>query len=438
MLQSLAAPTRDRFLDSLSAPELDFLLHDWQFWSRPDQWPPSICESAALWRTWLILGGRGAGKTRSGAEWVRMNATTMKEQNGFRRFALIAETIADARDVMVEGISGLLAIHRDDERPRYEPSKRRVSWPNGAMAWLFSAEDPDALRGHQFDAAWCDELCKWRYGEESWDMLQFGLRLGQRPQCLITTTPRPMPLLKRIMGEATTVVTRASTQANRANLAPGFIETILALYEGTRLGRQEIDGDILDDHPDALWNHRQFDDIRRDRVPVALRRVVIAVDPPVSSGPKADSCGIVVAGRDADGCAYILADLTVQGYTPLGWARHVAAVWRRHEADCLIVEANQGGDLVRTLIHQIDATIAVKAVYARHGKATRAEPVAALYERGRVFHVGRLGDLEDQMCSFSLTNPSRFGSPDRVDALVWAVTDLLLRDIDTAPRIRAL
>lgn len=384
-----------------------------------------------------MLGGRGAGKTRAGAEWVRAHARALPEA----RIALIGETLADARTVMVEGVSGLLAVHPPGARPLFEPSKRQVTWPCGAVAHLFSAEDPESLRGPQFTAAWSDELCKWRRPQETWDMLQFGLRLGDAPRQVVTTTPRPVPLIKALLSDARTVVTRVATSANAANLAPSFLEAIVGRYRGTRLGRQELDAELLEDREDSLWPRAL---IERHRVSVApeLSRVVVAVDPPASSGARADACGIVVAGRAAawpgqDARAYVLGDETVEGARPLDWARAVVAAYRRFEADRIVVEVNQGGELVETVLHQVDASVPVRPVRASRGKVLRAEPVAALYERGLVSHVGMLPALEDEMCDFGLDGLSGGSSPDRVDALVWALTDLCLRSAGE-PRVRAL
>ena len=421
----------------LSPSELTALHYDFEIWARDDQLPPASSEDGASWTTWLMLGGRGAGKTRAGAEWVRAHARALPEA----RIALIGETLADARTVMVEGVSGLLAVHPPGARPLFEPSKRQVTWPCGAVAHLFSAEDPESLRGPQFTAAWADELGKWRRPQETWDMLQFGLRLGDAPRQVVTTTPRPIPLIKALLSDARTVVTRVATSANAANLAPSFLEAIVGRYRGTRLGRQELDAELLEDREDSLWPRAL---IERHRVAVApeLSRVVVAVDPPASSGARADACGIVVAGRAAawpgqDTRAFVLADETVEGARPLDWARAVIAAYRRFEADRIVVEVNQGGELVETVLRQVDASVPVRAVRASRGKVLRAEPVAALYERGVVSHVGMLPALEDEMCDFGLDGLSGGSSPDRVDALVWALTELCLRSAGE-PRVRAL
>lgn len=433
---------RNRLTAALAELErhyLDFLDQDWPFWARTDQLPPQLPSAAGSWATWLLLGGRGAGKTRAGAEWVRAvaaGAGTQGRQSPVR-IALVAETLADARDIMVEGISGLLAVHGAAWRPSFHPSKRRLEWPNGAVAYLFSAEDPDSLRGHQFSHAWCDETAKWRYPDQAWDMLQFGLRLGDRPQQVVTTTPRPIKLLKRMIADPSTVMTKAATRANAGNLAPGFLSAIAARYEGTRLGRQELDAEILEDNPHALWQRHM---IERARVmaPPPLARTVVAVDPPASSGDRANACGIVTAAAAADGDAYVLADSTVERASPTEWARAAVAQYHRHEADTLVVEVNQGGEMARAVIEQVDRSVPVRAVRATRGKWVRAEPVAALYEQGRVHHVGHHPGLEDQMCEFVSGLRGSHQSPDRVDALVWALTDLMLGAAAAEPRIRRM
>jgi len=381
-----------------------------------------------------MLGGRGAGKTRAGAEWVRSLVQRSDRGGEALRIALVGETFADARSVMVEGVSGLLAVHPPGTRPLFEPSKRQLTWPNGAVAQLFSAEDPESLRGPQFHAAWCDELCKWRRPDETFDMLQFGLRLGDAPRQVITTTPRPIPLLKRLLSDERSAVTRVATAANAANLAPSFLDAIVGRYRGTRLGRQELDAEILDDRPDSLWPRALIEDCRVARAP-ALKRIVVAVDPRASSGVKADACGIIVAGRGEDDRAYVLKDATLQGARPLTWASAVIAAYRRYDADRVVAEVNQGGEMVETVLREIDRSVPVRAVRAMRGKWLRAEPVAALYEQGRVAHVGAHPELEDEMSDFGADGLSGGRSPDRLDALVWALTELMLREA-VKPRVR--
>ncbi len=367
------------------------------------------------------MGGRGAGKTRAGAEWIRARVEDSNHDTAYRHIALVGETYGAARAVMVEGPSGLLAIAPPDFRPEFIPSRQLLVWPNGAQAQLFSAERPDSLRGPQFDGAWCDELAKWRYDEKTWDMLQFGLRLGRMPRQVVTTTPRPTLLVKRLLGDPKCVVTRSTTEDNRANLAPNFLEDIVGRYKGTRLGRQELEAQLLEDVSHALWSHSLLDRQRCARAP-DLVQCVVALDPPASSGPKADACGIVVIGLGADGCAYVLGDRSVQGLSPTGWSRRVRDVYTEFSADALVAEVNQGGELVREIVLREAPEINFKPVRAVKGKMLRAEPVAALYERGLVFHVGRAEELEEELCAYS----GHGASPDRLDALVWGISWLLL------------
>jgi len=399
---------------------------------RLTQQPPR-CE----WHTWLILGGRGSGKTRMGAEWVNgiVHAlppfATLKAGN----VALVGETLADVREIMVDGPSGIIAASRI-ERPRFEATRRRLVWPNGAIASMFSSEDPDSLRGPQFSAAWCDEVAKWRNVQETWDMLQFGLRLGASPRQVVTTTPRPIALLKALIADPSVPVWRMKTAENASNLAQGFVKHVNDLYGGTRLGRQELDGELIEDNPEALWSRSQMDEVYCPDVP-ELRRIVVAVDPPASATKRSDACGIVAAGLDAAGIAWVLTDASFAPAKPHQWARRAISLFRTLEADIVIAEVNQGGDMVAAVIAAEDATVPVRAVRANRGKAVRAEPIAALYEQGRVRHAGRFPQLEDEMCDFSPTGLSTGRSPDRVDALVWALGDLMQRR-DGVPRIRVV
>ncbi|GJM01781.1 MAG: DNA-packaging protein [Rhodomicrobium sp.] len=425
----------DKNLKSLPIETLAALEHDWQIWARDDQLPPPL-EEEAPWHIWLLLGGRGAGKTRAGAEWIRAMALGLAPitEEPARRIALVGETLGDVRRTMIEGESGLLAIHPANERPLFEPSRRRLTWPNGSMAEMFSAEDPEGLRGPQFMAAWCDELAKWPNANETWDMLQFALRLGCAPRQVVTTTPRPTKLIKRLLKDEGTRIGRASTMDNAAHLSKGFMKNITSRYEGTRLGRQELAGELLQDRQDALWQRDALEAMRCSAAP-ELCRIIIAIDPPMTGSAKADLCGLIAAGLGADGRAYILADRSTQGLAPLKWAEAAIRLYHHYEADRLVAEVNQGGDLVETVLRQVDDTIAVTKVHAKRGKWLRAEPVAALYEQGRVAHVGPLPELEDQMCDFGPEGLSNGRSPDRVDALVWAVTDLLLKKTAN-PRLR--
>ncbi len=350
--------------------------------------------------------------------------------------ALVGETEHEAREVMVEGISGLLAVHRQDEQPQWVSSRRRLEWRNGAIAQTFSAEDPESLRGPQFSAAWCDELAKWRQAEATFDMLQFGLRLGERPRQVITTTPRPIALLKRLIADPHAAITRAGTAANAYNLAPAFLETVLSRYSGTQLGRQEIDGEIIEQRIDALWSRVQLELCRVEAVP-ALTRIVVAIDPPGSVQKGAGACGLVAAGLDEDGTIYVLADESAAGLSPQAWAMKAIALWRRLRADALVAEVNFGGDMVRAVIGAADRSVPIMTVRATRGKYVRAEPVAQLYEQGRVKHVGAFPALEDEMCDFGLDGLSSGRSPDRLDALVWAITALSF-GAKAEPRVRSL
>lgn len=378
------------------------------------------------------MGGRGAGKTRAGAEWVRSIAegTTPDQPGRASRIALVGQTLDQAREIMVFGDSGIMSLSPDDRKPRWVANRRMLIWPNGATAQIFSAHDPETLRGPQFDAAWADEMAKWPFAEETWHMLQFGLRLGQTPQACVTTTPRNSPILKELIALDTTVVTHATTFDNAANLAKTFLDEVSRRYVGTRMGRQELDGVMLTDVDGALWTQELIEQCGAPKAP-AMDRIVVAVDPPVTGHRGSDDCGIIVAGVVMDGPpqdwqAYVLEDATLSAASPKVWAEAAVAAFHRHNADRLVAEVNQGGDLVGDVIRQVDGAIPYRAVRATRGKATRAEPIAALYEQGRVHHVPGLGVLEDQMCL--MTNKGFLGqrSPDRVDALVWALFDLMI------------
>ncbi len=436
-LAALSQPAQQDVLAALVADDWDRLLYDWWFWARTAQLPPP-----GDWFCWLILAGRGFGKTRSGAEWIRAHAEGITPlaapEDAPARIALVAETWNDLRDVMVEGESGIMATARPDFRPKFESSKRRLVWPNGIMAHLYPAEDPDQLRGPQHHLAWCDEVAKWRLGAAVWANLLLGLRLGVQPRVCVTTTPRPIALIKSLIGQKTTVVTRGTTYDNRRNLAAGFFDQVVAHYEGTRLGRQELNAELLDDVPGALWSHGLLEQHRCRHAP-ALRRVVVGVDPPVTGGGQADACGIVVAGIDDDGYGYVVADRTLSGASPLEWARAVVKAYHEFNADRIVAEVNNGGDLVAAVSRQVDAGVSYRGVHASRSKQARAEPVAAFYERGMVRHCGFFAALEDQMCAFVAgvpwTGPGR--SPDRVDALVWALTDVMMAS-HAAPRFRMM
>jgi phage terminase large subunit-like protein len=390
----------------------------WVAKARPEQLEP-----LGDWLVWLILAGRGWGKTRTGVEWVHGHAV----MGTASRIALVAPTAADVRDVLIEGPSGFLNIASDSTRPLYEPSKRRLEWPNGATATCFSAEEPERLRGPQHDLAFCDEVAAWKY-PEAMDQLNFGLRVGIRPRKLITTTPKPTKLLKSIVNDPTTFITRGSTLDNKSNLAPSFMSSIIKKYSGTRLGRQEIDGELLSDTPGALW---QLDWLDRDRVEHlpfdGLARIVIAIDPAVTSGEDADETGIIAAGMDHAGEGYVLEDCSGR-YQPHEWAAVAIGMYRRWKADRIIGETNNGGEMIESTIRMVDPNVSYKSVHASRGKVIRAEPISALYEQGRVHHVGVFSELEDQMSAFTsdFSRSTAGYSPDRLDALVWALTELML------------
>ena len=342
----------------------------------------------------------------------------------------------DVRNVMVEGVSGLLAIHPARERPIYEPSKRRMTWKNGAVAELFSADETEGLRGPQFSAAWCDELAKWRGAEAAWDMLQFGLRLGDCPQTVVTTTPRPSVFLKKLMSDAATATVHLSTADNADNLAPMFLAEMTRRYAGSVIGRQELLGELVEASSESLWRRSWIEDARAARPP-EMRRVIVALDPPVTSTARSDACGIIVAGLGVDGRAYVLADRTIQGRTPDVWAKAAIAAYDDFAADRMVAEINQGGDLVIGVVQQFKPNLPIVKVRATRGKWVRAEPVASLYAEGRVAHCGRFDALEDQLIAFGVDGSVKGKSPDRADALVWAITELLLND-GVTPQIRRL
>jgi phage terminase large subunit-like protein len=377
----------------------------------------------------LITGGRGSGKTRLGAEWVNglVHGLPPFAAPGrrYRRIALVGETLGDVREVMIEGPSGIRTVARR-ERPHFEATRRRLLWPSsGAVAQIFSSEDPESLRGPQFDAAWLDETAKWKNAEDTFDMLQFGLRLGERPLQIITTTPRPTRLMKRLVADPAVRVTKLRTEANSGNLAAGFIAALERRYGGTRLARQELDGEMIEDREDALWSRAALE-AAGGGAAGEMRRVVVAVDPPASSGKASAACGIVAAGLDGEGNGVVLADATVETARPTEWASAAVRLYHRLGADCIVAEVNQGGDMVTAVLRTVDATVPVRAVRANRGKWLRAEPVAALYQQGRVRHAGRFPALEDEMCDFGPDGMSGGRSPDRVDALVWALTELML------------
>ena len=449
------AGERNGFFSRLSRQEQQNLLYRWDFWVRPEQKPP-----AGDWSIWLIMAGRGYGKTRAGAEWVR----SIAEGDGSARFALVGANYAEARMVMVEGESGLLSIAPPKQRPIWEPSLKRLTWNNGAQAHLYSAAEPEGLRGPQHSHGWCDEIAKWMnnagQAEAAWDNLKMGLRLGYRPQLVATTTPRPVSLLRALVKNGDIAVSRGRTLDNDLHLPVAFLTAMTADYGGTRLGRQELDGELIEDVEGALWTRAMIEgcrvgrdvvrvehsrdasdsgnrslDCARDERDMSLVRIVIGVDPPASK--NGDACGIIVAGLGADGKAYVLADASMEKASPETWARKVADAADHFDADRVIAEANQGGAMVKSVLQAAKISLPVKLVHAARGKVARAEPVAALYENERVHHVGAFPRLEDEMCGLLVgggyEGPGR--SPDRADALVWTLTELMLGKV-RVPRVR--
>ena len=403
--------------NDFSAALLAELETGWRSIARPAQLAPDGDD----WAFWLIMAGRGFGKTRSGAEWIIEQVAA-----DAKRLAIVGATAADVRDVMVEGESGILACSPPWDRPIYEPSKRRLAWPNGAIGTTYSADEPQRLRGPQHDAAWCDEIASWRY-PAAFDMLLFGLRLGAQPRCVITTTPRPVKIIRELLARDDCVVTRGSTSENAANLAPQFLSTIVKKYEGTRLGRQELEAEMLDDVPGALWTRDRIEELRRDTAPGAFRRMVVAIDPSGSGGDEADEVGIIVAAMGENDHAWIIADASGR-FSPIEWAKTAVNLYHRYRCDRIIAERNYGGDMVEATIRSVDPNVSYSSVVATRGKVARAEPVSALYEQKRVHHLGAFPKLEDEMCGFTTNFDRRTAgfSPNRVDALVWAISELML------------
>ncbi|MGB1215824.1 MAG: DNA-packaging protein [Pikeienuella sp.] len=421
-LASLTSEERQQALSQLSDQEAEALLYDWRgFLARPDQVMPE-----GDWEIWMVLAGRGFGKTRTGAEAVREEV----ELNRSERIGLIAETAADARDVMV---AELLRIFPPGEMPTYTKSNRCVEFNNGAKAFTYNATEPDQLRGPQHDFIWHDELAKWRYARETWDQAQFGLRLGKYPRQVVTTTPRPIELLKSIVSgsEGRVHITRGRTMDNKTNLAVSFMERIQKRYAGTRLGRQELNAEILSDLPGAIWTQAVLDTYRVSEAP-DLQRVVVAVDPAVTNTEESDEHGIIVAGIDDDQNGYLVSDESLQG-SPLEWARRAISLYHTHKADGIVVEVNQGGDMVAHTLRTVNPNVNIIEVRASKGKHVRAEPIAALYEQGRVRHVGQFPQLEGQMTQMTTEGYQGEGSPDRLDAAVWALSDLFPDMVDGVP-----
>jgi phage terminase large subunit-like protein len=403
----------------LSESDLAKLEHDWRFWARPEQLAPE-----GDWSVWIALAGRGFGKTEAGAQWVRQ-----REAAGARSIALVAETQKDLEEVMVPR---LLSIYPADQAPSVRFRPVRITWPSGAVALGYNGTEPNQLRGPEFDTAWVDELAKYRYARETWDMLQFTMRSGDDPRVFVTTTPRPIPVIKEIVADPGTVISKGSTFDNAANLPKQFLDRLKKRYGGTRLGRQELNAEILDDLPGALWTRAMIDDKRIQEAP-DMRRIVVAVDPSGTAGSEddGDSIGIVIAGQGIDGRGYVLGDWTCK-LSPDGWGKRAVQAYHKFGADRIIAERNFGGAMVEHVIRTVDKSASYKEVTASRGKVARAEPIAALYEQGRVSHVGGLPELEDQMCQIGPEGFIGEGSPDRADALVWALSELMLADQATA------
>jgi phage terminase large subunit-like protein len=421
LLAYLPESEQINFLKSLTDRQALALKYDWKFWARPSQLPPE-----GHWFAWLLRSGRGFGKTRTGSETVIQWAS-----EGYSPIALVGQTKADVRDTMVEiGESSILKVAPPWFYPEYEPSKRRLTFPNGSICIFYSGDEPDQLRGPQHQKAWVDELAKFKYPEETWDNLEFGLRLGDNPQVICTTTPRPIKIIKDLIADKRTVETRGNTLDNASNLSPLFLDRMLTKYQGTRLGRQELNGDILDDNPNALWKRPLIEEARVASAP-DLDRVVVGVDPAVTSSTTSNDTGIIVAGVNKKFLDlktgkklphyYILGDYTIHG-TPHQWALAVVSAFHKHQADKVVGETNNGGDLVESNIKSVEANIPYTKVHASRGKAPRAEPVSSLYEQGRVHHVGYYAELEDQQCDWVQGEGE---SPDRIDALTWAITELM-------------
>jgi len=423
LLAELPECERKEILSSYSESELNLLNCDWDFWARPKQQIP-----AGNWLTWLILAGRGFGKSRTGAETIiqwqnpQKNSQSPLSIKGYSHFALIGQTTADVRDVMLEGESGIVTVAPFYNKPRYVASRRVLEWPNGAQAHLYSGDEPDQLRGPQHMKSWVDELVKFKYANDTWDMMELGLRLGDAPQAVVTTTPKPTKKIKELFADEDTFVTTGSSYENIGNLAESFIKRVIKKYEGTRLGRQELYAEILGDVEGALWNAK---DIERNRVDVApsLSRVIVALDPSVTNKDTSDECGIVVAGKDKYGRAFILEDASGK-MASKDWAAKAIELYHKYRADSVVAEVNNGGDLVATVINLIDHRVPVETVWASRDKYTRATPVAATYEQNRVCHVGLFSELETELTEWEPGQPS----PNRLDAVVWAVTDLLLEE----------
>jgi len=407
---------RDEAINKLTQEEAEDALYDWEVRARPKQLPPK-----GNWFGWLLRSGRGFGKTRAGAEWI-----IDRVRKGFKRIALIGQTKADVRDTMIEiGDSSILKISRPTFMPKYEPSKRRLTWPNGAIAISYSGDEPDQLMGPQHDTVWIDELAKFQYPQKTWDNMEFGLRIGLNPQVMITATPRPIPIIKDLIADPDIRDVRGNSYENIDNLSERYINRIIKKYEGTRLGRQEIYGHILADNPDALWTRKVIEDNRRNKAP-ELIRIAVAIDPQATDNIMSSETGIIVGGISEDKQGWILADVTIKG-SPDTWGNEAVTAYHKFAADLIIGEINNGGDMVEHVIRSIDSKVSYKSVRASRGKYVRAEPVSALYEQGRIHHIGTFIALEDQLAEWVPGDKS----PDRLDALVWLITELMLGEEKT-------
>jgi phage terminase large subunit-like protein len=426
-LALLPAAERRSVVRALTLPQKRTLREFWNAWAHDGQMPPP-----GAWPTWLMVTGRGFGKTRAGAEWV----SALARAHGEISIALVGATIEDALKVMVSGRSGLLAVARTGEEVSLNKSAGIVSFSSGARAFLYSGACPDKLRGPEHHFAWCDEIAKWRHPDETWDNLQLGLRLGREPRTLVTTTPRTLKLLTRLVEQS--AVSRGRT-ADNLNLPSAFVERMEAEYRGTRKGREELDGELIEDVEGALWTRGLIERSRQSgTLPREFSRVVVGVDPPASAG--GDACGIVACALDGDGIGYVLGDRSVRGLSPEGWAREAVAAAEAWGAGCVVVEKNQGGDMATSVLKTADPALPVRPVHARFGKGDRAEPVAMLFETGKARFAGSFPELEDELCAMTrgggYSGPGR--SPDRADAMVWAMTELMLGPPRPEPRVRML
>jgi len=418
LIASLNESERNKFFNSLTNKEVQQLEYDWDFWARPKQKIPQTD-----WSTWLILTGRGWGKTRTGAETVRQWV-----EEGVKRLALVAETPADARDAMIEGESGILNVFPPHEKPIYESSKRRVTFHTGATAIIYSGANPDQLRGPQHEKAWCDELAAWDYPDETWSNLDMGLRLGRHPQTIVTTTPRPIKLIKQLINDDSVYVTKGTTYDNKANLSKRFFDTVRKRYEDTRLGRQELYAEILTDTPGSLWTYDMFiyitDKNKAQNIASTLTTIAVAIDPAVTANSESDETGIIVVGKDDQGFGYVLDDFSCRK-SPNEWANIAIRAYHKYQADFVVAEVNQGGDMIESILNSQFNNIPYRQVRATRGKQIRAQPISMLYEQGKIIHKKPFTTLEDQLCSWA---PEDKNSPDRLDALVWGFTELMLNE----------